>query len=70
MAKTPPISPSVLASLPRMFATFSALSASIAHGDFSVPCDVSVINDETNGGERTKYFWNGAAVVWVPTVEV
>ena len=56
------------ATAPRVYATFAALQAAIAAGQFTTPSDAMVTVDETNGGVRTKYFWNGLALEWVPTV--
>lgn len=45
-------------------ATFAAISPSTA------PRIVIVIADETNGGERTVYFYDGSTFNWLPTVGV
>lgn len=46
----------------QQYSTYASLTAAVAAGAFTLPRTVLVVADETNGGLRTFYAWNGVAI--------
>ena len=61
-----PESPAGFAGIPAEFDTFADLNTT----GWTIPRIIVVDVDETNGNQRTTYFFDGVTTQWVPLVEI